>query len=92
MEEPEAGDDINNDNDDTISSGSEEWSQEDQAPLSSMKKPNQSTDKVDDIEEASTAEKQGPVKRKREETSQSDEEEDEEQDNDDQDFERYRAV
>lgn len=87
VEEPEAGDDINNDDDDAISSGSEEWSQEDQAPLSSMKKPNQSTDKVDDTKEASTAEKQGPVKRKREETSQSDEEEDEEQDNDDQDFE-----
>lgn len=91
VEEPEAGDDSNED-DDTMSSGSEEWSQEDQAPLSSMKKPNQTTDKIEDnTEEASTAEKQGAVKRKREETSQSDEDEDEdedeEQDLDDQDFE-----
>ncbi|PFX16109.1 cohesin subunit SA-2-like [Stylophora pistillata] len=89
VEEPEAGDDSNED-DDTMSSGSEEWSQEDQAPLSSMMKPNQTTDKIEDnTEEASTAEKQGAVKRKREETSQSDEEEDEdeEQDLDDQDFE-----
>ena len=71
-----------------MSSGSGEWTQEEQAPLSSVKK----TSRKEGGE--SSEQKREQQKRKRDETLQSDEEREDEKedDDDDRDFERWRSL
>ena len=72
-----------------MSSGSGEWTQEEQAPLSSVKKASRKEGGE------SSEQKREQQKRKRDEALQSDEEredEKEDDDDDDRDFERWRSL